>query len=119
VSQLVQLHSLLPEDRKDDTVILGVSPDSLDKNNDVIPKVQAKTNQKFGITLLSDADHKVIDRYGLLNEEAAKRNRFLPHPTTYVIDAGGIVRWKFTEKNYRIRPTNEMILEALKKLPSS
>lgn len=95
-----------------------MSPDPLDKIRDIIPKVQAKTNKEFAITLLSDSGHKVIDRYGLLNESAAQRNRFLPHPTTYVIDANGIVRWKFTEKNYKIRPTNEMVLQELEKLPA-
>jgi hypothetical protein len=39
--------------------------------------------------------------------------RGLPHPTIYVIDKTGLVRWKFTEVSYRIRPTNEMILTAL------
>jgi hypothetical protein len=33
-----------------------------------------------------------------------------------VIDRTGRVRWKFTEKNYAVRPTNEMILAELKKL---
>jgi hypothetical protein len=28
----------------------------------------------------SDADHAVIDRYGLPNEDAAQKGRFLPHP---------------------------------------
>ena len=53
----------------------------------------------------------MISRYGLLNE---KDTRGLPHPTTLVIGRRGVVRWRFTEKNYRVRPTNEMILEALK-----
>ncbi len=117
MKQLVELHSLLPEERKKDTVILAVSPDSPEKIRDIIPKVQAATSAEFAITLLSDADHKVIDRYGILNEAAAKHNRFLPHPTTYVIDETGTVRWKFTEVNYRIRPTNEMVLRELEKLP--
>jgi peroxiredoxin len=58
----------------------------------------------------------VIDLYGLRNEAAAARGRFLPHPTTYVIDRTGRVRWKFTEKNYAVRPTNDLILAELKKL---
>jgi peroxiredoxin len=110
------LHKLLPEERKKDTVILAVSPDPPDKIRDIIPKVQGRTNQEFAITLLSDADHKVIDRYGLLNENAAQKGRFIPHPTTYVIDRDGVIRWKFTEKDYRIRPSNEMILQELEKL---
>ncbi len=60
-------------------------------------------------TMLSDPGHRVIDRYGLLNPAS----KGLPHPTTYVIDKKGVVRWKFTEVNYKIRPTNEMVLAAL------
>ena len=83
---------------------------------DIIPKVTAKTGADFVITLLSDPNHEIIDRYGLLNESAAARGTFLPHPTTYVIDGTGVVRWKFTEKDYKVRPTNDMILLELKKL---
>lgn len=64
-------------------------------------------------TFLSDPGHKVIDRYGIFNP--ADR-RGLPHPTMLVIDKKGVVRWKFIEVNYKIRPTNEMILAALARL---
>jgi peroxiredoxin len=60
-------------------------------------------------TFLSDPGHRVIDRYGLLNPSG----KGWPHPTTLVIDKRGIVRWKFIEINYKIRPTNQMILDAL------
>ncbi|MBI2072222.1 MAG: redoxin domain-containing protein, partial [Gemmatimonadetes bacterium] len=63
---------------------------------------------------LSDPGHRVINRYGLLNPDDP---RGIPHPTTYVIDRQGVVRRKFTEVNYKIRPTNETILEALRALP--
>ena len=39
--------------------------------------------------------------------------RAIPHPTTYVIDMEGVVQWKMTEVNYRIRPENEDILREL------
>jgi len=54
----------------------------------------------------------VIDRYGLLNQNDP-RARPIPHPTTLVIDREGVVRWKFIEVNYKIRPTNEQVLGAL------
>ncbi len=110
------MQSLLPEQRKKDTVVVAVSPDSPEDIVKIIPKVQAKTNQDFAVTLLSDAEHKVIDRYGLLNEKAAQRGRNMPHPTTYVIDKTQTIRWKFTEVDYKIRPTNEMILGELAKI---
>ncbi len=63
--------------------------------------------------LLEDANHRVIDRYGLLNPES----KGWPHPATYVIDKQGIVRWKFVEVDYKVRPTNDMIMQAVSPLP--
>lgn len=62
--------------------------------------------------MLTDTDHRVIDRYGLFNPDES-RGRPVPHPTTYVIDREGVVRWKMTEIDYKIRPENEDILAAL------
>jgi peroxiredoxin len=72
----------------------------------------AADGMKPTFTFLSDPDHKVIDRYGLLNPSG----KGWPHPTTFVIDKQGVVRWKFIEINYKIRPTNRMILDALAKV---
>ena len=60
-------------------------------------------------TFLSDPGHKVIDRYGLLNPNG----QGWPHPTMYIIDRKGVVRWKVTDVDYNIRPTNKTIREAL------
>ena len=65
--------------------------------------------------LLSDPDHRVIDRYGLFTPDESRR-RPVPHPTTLVIDRRGVVRWKFVEIDYRIRPEPEDILAALNAL---
>jgi len=62
--------------------------------------------------LLSDPDHRVIDRYGLFNGEDP-RGREITHPATFVIDREGVVRWRFVEVDYKVRPTNEDILEVL------
>ena len=76
----------------------------------MVDRIARETDgRKAEIPFLSDPGHRVIDRYGLLNPSG----RGWPHPTTYVIDRAGVVRWKFTEVNYKIRPTNSMILEAL------
>ena len=64
-------------------------------------------------TFLSDPGHRVIDRYGLLNPDD---RRGIPHPTTFVLDEDGVVRWKFVETDYRVRPTNAMIRAALDSL---
>lgn len=107
---------MIPQAHRSDTPVIGVSPDPLEKFKNIIPIVTGRTGGQFLVTLLSDAQLRVIDRYGLRNQEAAKQGMNLPHPTTYVIDKTGRVRWKFTEKNYAVRPTNEMVLAELKKL---
>jgi len=66
-------------------------------------------------TFLSDEGAGVINRYGLYNQDDPG-GRAIPHPTTYVIDMEGVVRWKMTEVNYRIRPENADVLAALDEL---
>jgi len=61
---------------------------------------------------LSDPGHKVIDRYGLLNPNG----QGWPHPTMYIIDRQGIVKWKVTDVDYNIRPSNQTVREALAKV---
>lgn len=109
----MKLHQLLDEKRKARTVILAIAPDTLPDLKKMSDKVSAKTGIPLGLILLADPEHRVIDQYGLLNEAAASRGRYLPHPTTYVIDSKGVVRWKFTEKDYKVRPSNEQLIEQL------
>lgn len=88
--------------------VLAVSTDEPDDSKQLIQELTAGSSD-FPIPLLQDKDHKVIDRYGLLNQDSGS----LPHPATFVIDKQGIVRWRFVEVNYRQRANNEAILRAL------
>ena len=81
----------------------------------MIERVAAEDGRTLDFPLLSDPDHAVIGRYGLLNQQDPQA-RPIPHPTVFVIDREGTVRWKFIEINYKIRPTNEDILHALAEL---
>ena len=75
-------------------------------------KISKDDGKPPGFVFLSDPGHRVIDRYGLLNPDG----RGWPHPTTLVIDRRGVVRWKIVEVDYKVRPSNEQILEALGRL---
>ena len=94
-----------------DALALAISVDSKEELKKVATRIY-ENDPEPNINLLSDPGHKVIDRYGLLNPNS----RGIPHPATYVIDKEGIVRWKFVEVNYRIRPTNEQVLNALESI---
>jgi peroxiredoxin len=90
-----------------------VSIDSHDLSKKFIEKLQEKFPGEYDFPFLEDKDHKVIDRYGILNPDG----KGWPHPATYVIDKQGIVRWKFVEVNYRKRPGNQQIVQALREIP--
>ena len=81
----------------------------------MIDRVAEEDGRHIEFQLLADPDNAVIDRYGVYNPDDSRR-RAIPHPTTLVIDKEGVVRWKFIEIDYRIRPTNEAILTALAEL---
>lgn len=67
--------------------VLGVSPDEEKKHK----KFEAKYNLPF--TLIADADHKIIDRYGVWGEKQLYgRNYMGLHRTTFLIDEKGIIR---------------------------
>lgn len=92
------------------TEILAVSIDSHELSKKLHTSLKQKHLGDYDFAFLEDKDHKVIDRYGLLNPDG----KGWPHPATYVIDKKGLVRWKFVEVNYRLRPTNDQILAVLK-----
>ena len=111
----MKLRALLPDALQDDTEIVTVSVDDAQGMKRMIDRVQATDGVAPDLVMLSDPDHAVIDRYGLFKEDSPP-NRPLPHPATYVIDKEGIVRYRFVETDYTMRPANEDILEALKAL---
>ncbi len=92
---------------------MTVSVDDQEGMKKMIENVSDDDGVLPDFVMLSDPDHAVIDRYGLLNEDSG---RPMPHPATYVIDKEGVVRYRFVEVDYKVRPTNEDILEVLKGL---
>jgi alkyl hydroperoxide reductase subunit AhpC len=93
--------------------ILALSIDSREDSKKFVRKLKERfPASDLDFPLLEDKNHKVIDRYGILNPDG----KGWPHPATYVIDKQGVVRWKFVEIDYTKRPSNEEILQALRKL---
>jgi len=105
----------LTEEQKRTTVLLAVSVDDHEKQQMMIDRISMEDGILPDYPLLSDPDHRVIDRYGLFNPDESRR-RPVPHPTTLVIDRQGVIRWKFVEINYRIRPELDDILAAVNAL---
>lgn len=91
--------------------LIALSIDARDMLQKMADQISAD-GSKPTFTFLSDPGHKVIDRYGLLNPNG----QGWPHPTTYIIDRQGTVRWKVIDVNYNIRPTNQTIRDAVAKV---
>jgi peroxiredoxin len=102
----------LTKEEKKTIQILAVSIDSHGDSKKFVRKLTEGFTGDLDFPLLEDRNHRVIDRYGILNPEG----KGWPHPATYVIDKQGVVRWKFVEVDYTKRPTNEQILQALRKI---
>ncbi len=115
VAQLKELRTLLDEPLKKETELLVISIDGENETRIAISRIAADGKQP-DFTFLSDPEHLVIDRYGVLNPSGSRRG--IPHPATFVIDKKGVVRWRDVQTDYKIRPTNAAILAAVQALPA-
>ncbi len=80
------------------------------------PKVLADFAAAKGVQfpLLSDADSKTIEAYGVLNKEAEGKAKGIPYPGTFVIDKNGVVRAKLFKEGHKERHTTAELIEAAK-----
>jgi len=69
------------------------------------------TGAKFQI--LSDADKKTITEYGIVN---AAEHGGIAHPSIFVLDKEGRIRYMYVGKNAQDRPPDETILVELRKV---
>ena len=73
--------------KKNGFTVLGVSPDDEKSHK----KFEAKFDLPF--TLVTDPDHKIIDKYGVWGEKLLYGRRYMGlHRTTFLIDEKGVIR---------------------------
>lgn len=73
--------------KKNGFTVLGISPDEEKKHK----KFEAKYDLPF--TLIADADHKIIDSYGVWGEKQMYGRTYMGlHRTTFLIDEKGVIR---------------------------
>lgn len=113
IAQLSELRTLLDPELKKSAELVVVSVDGDNENRQTVTRIS-----RDGITpdfaFLTDSGSAVISRYGLLNPNGSRKG--IPHPATVVVDTAGVVRWKFVDTDYKIRPSNEEVLKALRAL---
>ena len=83
--------------------LLAISTDDF-TNASYIPE-----RPEITFPLLWDASRETVQKYGVLNGK-------LPHPSTFVIDADGIIRWKRVDADYTNRPSASSVLTQVEAL---
>jgi len=115
IGQLKEMRTMLSEELKQDTEMLVVSIDDEKGTQTAVSRISAD-GMKPDFAFLSDPDHAVIARYGIMNPAGTRRG--IPHPATYVIDKKGVVRWRDVQTDYKIRPASAAVLSAVQALPT-
>ena len=72
----------------------------------------------FGIAFqLSDDQVKMYLEYGIdLEAASGQKHHRLPVPSVFLVEAGGEIRWVYSNPDYEIRPDNAAILKAARSL---
>ena len=66
--------------------------------------------------ILNDANSNLIKEIGILNNNHVKGQRFygIPHPHIYVVNNKAVITHKFSEENYKKRPSVQDVISVLK-----
>ncbi len=84
--EAIEFKNMIEEFEKEDTVILGVSKDSVQSHQ------KFKRKHELPFTLLSDPEGKVLDLYGVWKRKSLYGRTFMgTERTTFLIDEKGIV----------------------------
>jgi peroxiredoxin len=113
--QLAELRSLL--NKHENVKLYAISIDPPDVSKTFAEKIASDGKGAVGFPLLSDPAHKIINAYGLRDPAYEGQKVYgIPHPAVYVIDKSGKVTWAKVESDYRKRPTNQEIRNAIEAL---
>jgi len=74
----------------------------------------------FGIVWqLDDEQVAQYKNYGIDLEAASGHSHHqLPVPSVFLVDAGGTIRWVYSNPDHRVRPDNASLLEAARRFTS-
>ena len=95
--------------RRQNTVILGVSRDSIASHE------KFKEKQKFPFELLSDPDEKLCKQFDVIQEKSLYGRKFMGVVrSTFLIDENGKLRREW--RNIKVKGHADEVLEAVKEL---
>ena len=75
----------------------------------------------FGIAFqLDDAMVAQYKKYGVdLEASSGQTHHQLPVPSVFLVEAGGTIRWVYSNPDYQVRPENSALLAAARSLASA
>ncbi|MFL6577179.1 MAG: peroxiredoxin [Povalibacter sp.] len=103
---------LFPAFRKANTVIIGVSPDSVDSHE------KFKSKMKFPFDLLADEEHSVCDLFEVYKEKSMYGRKYMGvERSTFLIDSAGVLRREW--RKVKVPGHAEQVLAAIAELEST
>lgn len=108
-TQACAFQALMPKLKKLDTVVIGISPDSI--------KSHEKFREKFGLKfiLVADEGHKIADQYGVWVEKKNYGKTYMGiQRSTLIINKEGVVTHAWPKVS--VAGHDEAVLAALKEL---
>jgi peroxiredoxin len=75
-------------------------------------------DEEIQFALLHDEKVQHVNAFGILNTDYAPGERAygIPYPGIFLVDSQGVIRYKFAEESYRIRPDFDDVLTAAAKM---
>ena len=112
IAQLQRLVAAAPE-----LQAMGINVASM-TYDPVATLAAAAEEHDVAFPLLFDENVKHVNAMGLRNTqyEPGQRAYGIPYPGIFLIDAQGVIRAKFAEEDYKLRPEFSLVMEEAKKL---
>lgn len=108
ISQLQQLVEVAPQFAGLGVAVATMTYDSLE--------TLKAAEEDYGVefAMLRDEDTKHVSALGILNKqyEPGHRAYGIPEPGIFLVNKEGVVRFKFAEQDYRMRPDFSLVLDA-------
>jgi len=90
---------------------VAISVDKPEESRDLMRKTG------YSFTFLSDPNAEVIRRYDIVHKGAGMGGRDVARPAEFLVDRGGVVRWRNLTEDLRVRARPEAMVAAAKALP--
>ena len=85
---------------------------------DLYTDASMQASRAFGIAFeLSASEFTRYKGYGIdLEEASGQPHHQLPVPSVFLVEAGGTIRWVYSNPDYKVRPENTSVLDAARGL---